>query len=123
MLQLEEKLELPLLFESSFFPLLKGMKNIKRKDIFWHYPHYGNQGGTPGSSIRSGDYKLIKFYEDNNVELYNLRTDISENFDISENESSIREDLEERLELWLKKAGAILPIMNSEYENGKKLSK
>lgn len=101
----------------SFFPLLKGKNKIERNDIFWHYPHYGNQGGIPGSSIRSGNYKLIKFYEDNHVELYNLRTDISEKVDISDNESSIREDLQERLELWLKKVGATLPIINSEYEN------
>ena len=40
----------------SFLPLLQGAKLLERDAIFWHYPHYGNQGGTPGSSVRAGDY-------------------------------------------------------------------
>ncbi len=57
----------------SILPLLKGGNTMKREAIFWHYPHYGNQGGTPGSSVRCGDYKLIEFFEDGRLELYNLR--------------------------------------------------
>ncbi|MHA2323899.1 MAG: sulfatase, partial [Promethearchaeota archaeon] len=51
----------------SILPLLKGEKVVNNRCIYWHYPHYGNQGGTPGSSIRRGDYKLIEFFEDNHV--------------------------------------------------------
>ena len=62
----------------SIVPLLRG-KKMDRGAIYWHYPHYGNQGGSPGSVIRDGDWKLILFYEKNReVELYNLRDDIGE---------------------------------------------
>ncbi|MHC4788061.1 MAG: sulfatase, partial [Planctomycetota bacterium] len=57
----------------SLMPLLKGSQELERDAIFWHYPHYGNQGGTPGSSVRAGDWKLIEFFEDGRLELYNLR--------------------------------------------------
>ncbi len=61
----------------SLLPLFTGeAQALKREAIFWHYPHYGNQGGTPGSSIRAGDWKLIEFFEDGRIELYNLRDDI-----------------------------------------------
>ena len=66
----------------SFLGALKG-EPFTRGPIFWHYPHYGNQGGTPGAAIRDGDYKLIEFFEDNRVELYNIRDDISEAREIS----------------------------------------
>ena len=47
----------------SIVPLLKGEKSIDREAIYWHYPHYSNQGGRPGSAIRYGDYKLIEYFE------------------------------------------------------------
>ncbi|MCG8481326.1 MAG: hypothetical protein MI724_19685 [Spirochaetales bacterium] len=53
-------------------PLSADETSLDRDALFWHYPHYGNQGGTPASSIRRGDYKLIEFFEDRRVELYNL---------------------------------------------------
>jgi len=61
----------------SLVKLLKG-EEPETRPIFWHYPHYGNQGGSPGSAVRYGDYKLIRFYEDNTEELYNLKEDIGE---------------------------------------------
>ena len=67
----------------SMVPLLKGEKSFSQKVIYWHYPHYGNQGGSAAPSIREGDWKLIQFYYDNHVELYNLRTDIEERRDLS----------------------------------------
>ena len=44
-------------------PALKG-KSLDRKSLFWHYPHYSNQGGIPGGAIREGDFKLVERYED-----------------------------------------------------------
>ena len=55
----------------SLAPLLKGGK-IAGRPLFWHYPHYANQGGEPSSIIRSGDWKLIHYWEDNRNELYEL---------------------------------------------------
>ena len=62
----------------SFVRDAAGGCGCERGPIFWHYPHYGNQGGTPGSSVREGDWKLIEFFEDGRLELYNLADDIGE---------------------------------------------
>ncbi|MBL7222414.1 MAG: sulfatase, partial [Candidatus Brocadiae bacterium] len=67
----------------SLVPLLKGGKSLPRPALFWHYPHYSPQGGSPGSAVRAGDWKLIEFFEDNHVELYNLRDDIGETRDLA----------------------------------------
>jgi len=57
--------------------LLRGGQDraLTERDLFWHYPHYGNQGGDPSSIIRRGPWKLIHYYEDGHDELYNLETD------------------------------------------------
>src|SRR5262249_45669269 len=62
----------------SIVPLLKATGRLKRDTIYWHYPHYHPGGATPYSAIRQGDWKLIEFYEDSRVELYNLKDDIGE---------------------------------------------
>ena len=93
----------------SFLPILEVKENFKRGPIYWHFPHYGNQGGTPGSSIIIDDYKLIKFYEDNHVELYNLIDDISEKNDISSKDPERTNHLTKTLNEWLIKVKAHFP--------------
>ena len=61
----------------SIRPLVEG-RNIGERALFWHYPHYGNQGGEPSSIIRKGEWKLIFYHESGKYELYNLSLDISE---------------------------------------------
>ena len=61
----------------SLLPLISG-EQIDGRSLFWHYPHYGNQGGRPSSVIRKGNWKLIYCYETETHELYNLWSDISE---------------------------------------------
>ena len=69
----------------SFANLLRDPSSrFERKPLFWHYPHYGNQGGFPASAIRVGDFKLIEDLEDGELELYNLRDDISEHNNLSQ---------------------------------------
>ena len=59
-------------------PVLKG-KKVQRGPMYWHYPHYGNQGGSPGSAVRDGDWKLIEWFEEGReLKLYNLKADIGE---------------------------------------------
>jgi arylsulfatase A-like enzyme len=67
----------------SLLPLLKQEGELKREAIYWHYPHYGNQGGSPGGAVRSGDWKLIEFYGPKRVELYNLADDLGEAHDLA----------------------------------------
>lgn len=105
---------LPLMFEQhidgvSMMPLFKGGDKLEREAIFWHYPHYSNQGGTPGCSMRMGDYKLIRFFEEDRYELYNLQEDISEQHDLSEQIPETLEKMKAILHNWTIEIGAKIP--------------
>jgi len=99
----------------SLKPVLQG-QNLNRQAIFWHYPHYGNQGGAPAASLISGDWKLIEFFEDSHLELYNLRQDISESRDLSEQEPAKTTELYSLLQSWQKDVEALIPEPNPDYE-------
>ena len=100
----------------SMVPLLKGNASLDRSDIFWHYPHYSNQGGRPGGVIRSGKYKLIEFYEDGARELYDLSTDVGEQHNLVEKYPAIADSLGSRLQQWLAETDAAMPVPNPTYE-------
>ena len=101
----------------SLAPLLKGGASLDRDALFWHYPHYGNLGGTPGSSIRAGDYKLIEFFEDGRLELYNLREDISEEHNLAAARPDLARDLHKRLVDWRESVEAAIPEVNPEWKD------
>jgi len=102
----------------SMMALLKGESDqvISGRDLFWHYPHYGNQGGDPSSIIRNGDWKLIHHYEDGHDELYNLAADPGEQNDIIKDNSDKAEELRTRLDAWLKETDAKFPVPDPEYD-------
>jgi arylsulfatase A-like enzyme len=102
----------------SFLPLLEGATELEREAIFWHYPHYGNQGGAPGSSVRSGDYKLIEFYEDGRLELYNLADDISETRNLAAALPNVTARLHALLRAWRDSMEARIPAPNPEWVSG-----
>ncbi len=89
----------------SLKPILTG-KEMEERALFWHYPHYGNQGGEPNSTIRKGDWKLIHYWEDGRKELYQLSTDISELNDLSQVNKQKTSELSQELMNWLKKTNA-----------------
>jgi arylsulfatase A len=96
---------------ASMVPLLNGTGTIPDRDLFWHYPHYWNGGKvSPYSVVRSGDWKLIRFYETDREELYNLRDDLSETTDLVLREPGKHRDLSRRLDHWLKTIGAQMPV-------------
>ena len=99
----------------SIVPALKG-DDLDREAIYWHFPHYGNQGGTPGASVRSGDYKLIEFFESGHVELYNLKEDIGEENDLADELPEVRDRLKALLKKWQKEIEAKIPQENSDFE-------
>ena len=101
----------------SFYDALTGTANAARGPIFWHYPHYGNQGGTPGSSVRDGDYKLIEFFEDGRLELYNLRDDISERVNLAEREPTKAAELHGLLCAWRASVEAKIPQPNPHHRS------
>lgn len=96
----------------SLVPLLRG-ENLSDRPLFWHYPHYGNQGGAPGGAVRDGDWKLIEWYEDGTRELFNLRDDLSETNNLASKMPSKVDDLAAKLESWRKDVGAVMPTPNS----------
>ena len=100
----------------SLVGLLKGEGRPQRQAIYWHYPHYSNQGGTPGGAVRAGDFKLIEFYEDNRIELYNLRDDIGEEHDLAAEMPEKTAELRRMLRDWRKDVGAVMPKLNANYE-------
>lgn len=67
----------------SLTPLLRGSGAMPSRSLYWHYPHYSNQGGFPGGAVRDGDWKLIERYEDGHAHLYNLTDDIGERTDLA----------------------------------------
>jgi arylsulfatase A-like enzyme len=104
----------------SFVPLLKGRKSLGRVALYWHYPHYGNQGGSPGGAVRAGDYKLIEFYEDGRIELYNLKKDIGEKDNLTEKMPEKAAEMLEMLRKWRKKVDAQMPTPNPDYKPRKR---
>ena len=100
---------------SSIRALLEGDNSRKRGPLFWHYPHYGNQGGTPASVIRKGDYKLIEFYEDNRLELYNLANDVSEKRNLAKEQPALTTEMHRELVTWREKVEAQIPKPNPDY--------
>ena len=99
----------------SFLPYLRGQTDSSGRPIFWHYPHYGNQGGTPGSSVRFDDYKLIEFFEDNRLELYNLADDVSEERNLADVEPERTAELYGLLVEWRESIEAKIPQPNPDY--------
>lgn len=99
----------------SILPLTKGEK-IADRSLFWHYPHYGNQGGEPCSTIRKGDWKLIYYYEDERCELYNLKTDIGEHEPLNIQHMDKVKELKAELMQWLKDTHALIPKPDMQYD-------
>lgn len=96
----------------SFAPLLQGETLPKDRPLFWHYPHYGNQGGSPGAAVRLGAYKLIEFFEDGHFELYNLQDDPGEQCDLFHDSPNYAEPMIEMLHAWQREVGARFPTPN-----------
>ena len=100
----------------SIVPLLKQTGGLKRDAIYWHYPHFSNQGGRPGGAIRQGDFKLIERYEDGTLELYNLERDISETNNLAYSMPDKTAELRKRLHEWRKSVDATMPPPNPDYK-------
>lgn len=94
-----------------FGPVLRG-ESVERGPIFWHYPHYPNQGGTPGAAVRDGRWKLIRFFEDDHVELYDLDADVSEEHDVAGDEPETAARLRSVLDDWLVDVDGLIPKPN-----------
>lgn len=85
-------------------------RSLPERDLFWHFPHYWwGDRVRPWSVVRSGDWKLIRFYEDGRQELYNLAEDEGEAKDLAGARTDVAEALGRKLDAWLRETGAKLP--------------
>jgi arylsulfatase A len=99
----------------SVVPLLKGAGPLHRNALFWHYPHYSNQGGKPCGAVRADAFKLIQSYEDGRLELYNLNHDLGETNDLARALPDTAGDLRRQLEIWRELQGAQMMERNPDY--------
>jgi arylsulfatase A-like enzyme len=90
----------------SLVPLLKGGDTLERDALYWHYPHYSNQGGMPGAAIRTGRYKLIERFEDGRIHLYDLEEDPCEQTDLAEKMPDRVDEMRAKLHAWYKEVDA-----------------
>jgi arylsulfatase A-like enzyme len=100
----------------SLVPLLKGAGPIDREALYWHYPHYHPGGATPHGAVRVGDLKLIEFYEDARVELYDLGLDASETQNLAIRYPSQAKHLTDMLHVWRDNVGAQMPLENPDFD-------
>ncbi len=99
----------------TFVPLLRG-QSLPQRPLLWHYPHYSNQGGRPNGVIRLGEYKLIEWYEDMGIELFNLKNDPSEKYNLAKALPEQAADLKKQLDEWRSAIGADMPKPNPAYK-------
>lgn len=94
----------------SLVPLLRQEEAEAQRALYWHYPHYHGSTWTPGASIRDGDWKLIEFYHEEKVELYNLATDLGEQDNLADSEPGKRDELRDKLRSWQTSMNAKMPV-------------
>jgi arylsulfatase A-like enzyme len=104
---------------TSYLPLLTGtQKTMDRDALYWHFPGYLGAGAglwrtTPVGTVRSGNWKLVEFFEDGRQELYNLKSDIGENQNVAADHPDKVQELHEKMLAWRKAVGAKMPSKNT----------
>ncbi len=101
----------------SILPLLQNNGDWEDRDLYWHFPHYHGSNNRPSAAVRSGDYKLIKWFEDNSLELYNLKDDLGEKNNIAGKLPEKTKELLSNLEQWQNDVGALFPEQNPDYKD------
>lgn len=116
----------------SIVPLLKGKGKFKRDAIFWHFPAYLEPYNekqqpwrtAPAGAVRQRDFKLIEFFEDGKLELYNLKNDIGERSNLAEKVPDKAKELHQLLVDWRKSVDAPIPTeRNPKYDPDAKPAK
>jgi arylsulfatase A len=93
----------------SMRPLFEG-KKLQREALYFHYPHFAwHKSNRPGAAIRSGSSKLIRRFDDQSLELYDLASDLGERTNLAAHEPELAAKLNRQLEVWLRETKAQLP--------------
>ena len=104
----------------SLVPALRGQEPALERPLFWHYPHYGNQGGEPSSVILDRPWKLIHYYEDGRDELYRIDDDIGEQTDLASEVGDRVVALRQTLDRHLSEVSAEIPLHNPRFDRQEK---
>lgn len=99
------------------FQLLQKPSHVQNRKLFWHYPHYSNQGGKPSSAIRDGYYKLIYYHENGDIGLYDLKNDMGEKNNIAVGNKKLAEKMKKELLEWIRQTNSLLPVNNPSYHS------
>ena len=91
---------------------MRGEAGDPERSLFWHYPHWGNQGGGMAAAIRKGRWKLIEHYVDGRLELFDLERDLGESRDLSADHPELVRTLHAELRGWRQGVAARLPERN-----------
>ena len=89
---------------------------MSARTLYWHFPHYTNQGSRPAGAIRDGDWKLVEQFEDGSVELFNLADDITETKNLAEAQPARAKELLAKLQAWRTSVGARMMLPNPEFD-------
>ena len=101
----------------SLLPLLQGkQEHTRRQDLYWFMPGYLPGRQAPANALRSGDWKLLEFFEDGHLELFNLRDDIGERHDLAAELPDKAAELHARMKAWRAEIGAEIPPRNPNFE-------
>jgi arylsulfatase A-like enzyme len=100
----------------SLVPMLSGITTPQTRSLAWHYPHYHGSEWTPGAAFRSGDWKLIEFYEFGDAELYNLATDPGEQKNLAMENPEKLQELRQTLAEWQQTLKAKMPQQNPDWK-------
>lgn len=107
----------------SLLSLMEGNEEDDREAIYWHYPHYHQEGGVPYSSILMDDWKLIQNFETNSIELYNLDQDISETVNLTEEHPEMVSKLQLKLDDWRNEVKAQFASPNEQFDKKRERKK
>ena len=94
----------------NFLPVITGEKTFKRQALFWHYPHYVMDRTPPVSIVRSGKWKLLRWYPDGEEELYDLEADLSETTNLADAHPEVLQKLSAMLDAHLEEVGGFIPV-------------
>ena len=95
--------------------LLKGETKLARDAIYWHFPHYSNHGlQSPGGAVRAGDYKLLEYFENGSIQLFDLKTDPGEQHDLAQQDPQTADRLKNMLHQWRTQVAAKMMPPNPE---------
>ena len=107
----------------SLKPLLEGKDLNINRPLFWHYPHYGNQGGEPSSSIQLDGWKLIHYWEDGRKELFKLPSLENDDLNVIKTNAKLAHKMSEDLMRWLHTVNAKYPIIDPDFNKEKSIQK